>query len=121
MKGAYDHFMQKEIHEQPESLAQTLMGRIKLSAPKSRRSFRSNSSGSDSDCSDSGMSTNSDSPNNRLGTKVRPRARPKLRYGSPALCAVAPLHVPSQQRCLYCGHVDPQPRLEHVGDGVNYV
>ena len=76
MKGAYDHFMQKEIHEQPESLAQTLMGRIKLSAPKSRRSFRSNSSGSvgsDSDCSDSGMSTNSDSPNNRLGTKVRPK------------------------------------------------
>jgi hypothetical protein len=73
MKGAYDHFMQKEIHEQPESLAQTLMGRIKLIA-KTRRSFRSNSSGSvgsDSDCSDSGMSCNSDSPNNGLGCKVR--------------------------------------------------
>jgi hypothetical protein len=73
MKGAYDHFMQKEIHEQPESLAQTLMGRIKLIA-KTRRSFRSNSTGSvsDSDCSDSGMSCNSDGPNNLLGCKVRP-------------------------------------------------
>jgi glucosamine 6-phosphate synthetase-like amidotransferase/phosphosugar isomerase protein len=68
MKGAYDHFMQKEIHEQPESLAQTLMGRIKV---KARRSFRSDSgSVSDSDCSDSGMSSNSDSPNNMLGCKV---------------------------------------------------
>ena len=77
MKGAYDHFMQKEIHEQPESLAQTLMGRIKLSASKTRRSFRSNSANSvsDSECSDSGMSCNSDSPNNRLGAKVRPRPR----------------------------------------------
>lgn len=28
MKGNYDHFMQKEIHEQPESITQTLMGRI---------------------------------------------------------------------------------------------
>jgi glucosamine 6-phosphate synthetase-like amidotransferase/phosphosugar isomerase protein len=37
MKGSYDHFMQKEIHEQPESLAQTLMGRIKVRTR--RRSF----------------------------------------------------------------------------------
>ena len=69
MKGAYDHFMQKEIHEQPESLAQTLMGRIK--PKKAARSMRSHSGSlSDSDCSDSGMSSNSDSPNNLLGTKV---------------------------------------------------
>lgn len=27
MKGSYDHFMQKEIHEQPESIASTLKGR----------------------------------------------------------------------------------------------
>ena len=38
MKGAYDHFMQKELHEQPESLAQTLMGRIK---PKKARGLQS--------------------------------------------------------------------------------
>ena len=28
MKGGYDHFMQKEIHEQPETLARTMQGRI---------------------------------------------------------------------------------------------
>ncbi|CAI5978299.1 unnamed protein product [Closterium sp. NIES-65] len=28
MKGSYDHFMQKEIHEQPESLTMTLRGRL---------------------------------------------------------------------------------------------
>mmetsp|Transcript_40387 Transcript_40387/g.48975 ORF Transcript_40387/g.48975 Transcript_40387/m.48975 type:complete len:723 (-) Transcript_40387:237-2405(-) len=28
MKGEYDHFMQKEIHEQPESLTQTMRGRL---------------------------------------------------------------------------------------------
>ena len=31
MKGSYDHFMQKEIHEQPESVTQTMRGRISLS------------------------------------------------------------------------------------------
>eukprot|EP00884_Botryococcus_braunii_P022432 jgi/Botrbrau1/8873/Bobra.50_2s0029.1 len=30
MKGGYDHFMQKEIHEQPESLFQTMQGRVKF-------------------------------------------------------------------------------------------
>ncbi|KAK9819951.1 hypothetical protein WJX72_004305 [[Myrmecia] bisecta] len=30
MKGGYDHFMQKEIHEQPESLLQTMRGRVKF-------------------------------------------------------------------------------------------
>ncbi|CAI7859314.1 unnamed protein product, partial [Closterium sp. NIES-53] len=28
MKGSYDHFMQKEIHEQPDSLTMTLRGRL---------------------------------------------------------------------------------------------
>ena len=28
MKGGYNHFMQKEIHEQPETLARTMQGRI---------------------------------------------------------------------------------------------
>lgn len=28
MKGGYEHFMQKEIHEQPETLARTMQGRI---------------------------------------------------------------------------------------------
>ena len=31
MKGAFDHFMQKEIHEQPEAIMQTLLGRISMS------------------------------------------------------------------------------------------
>lgn len=30
MKGGYDHFMQKEIHEQPESLFQTMQGRVRF-------------------------------------------------------------------------------------------
>ena len=30
MKGGYDHFMQKEIHEQPEALVETMRGRIML-------------------------------------------------------------------------------------------
>lgn len=33
MKGGYDHFMQKEIHEQPESVLQTMRGRVAF-APK---------------------------------------------------------------------------------------
>jgi glucosamine--fructose-6-phosphate aminotransferase (isomerizing) len=28
-KGSYDHFMQKEIHEQPHSLTTTMRGRLK--------------------------------------------------------------------------------------------
>lgn len=30
MKGGYDHFMQKEIHEQPDSLLQTMRGRVQF-------------------------------------------------------------------------------------------
>ena len=30
MKGGYDHFMQKEIHEQPDSILQTMRGRVKV-------------------------------------------------------------------------------------------
>lgn len=33
MKGSYPHFMLKEIHEQPESLTQTMRGRVLKSAP----------------------------------------------------------------------------------------
>ena len=29
MKGKYDHFMQKEIFEQPESIHTTMLGRVK--------------------------------------------------------------------------------------------
>lgn len=32
MKGGFDHFMQKEIHEQPESVLQTMRGRVKFSS-----------------------------------------------------------------------------------------
>jgi glucosamine--fructose-6-phosphate aminotransferase (isomerizing) len=28
MKGSYDHFMQKEIYEQPESVVNTMRGRL---------------------------------------------------------------------------------------------
>ena len=40
MKGGYDHYMQKEIHEQPESILQTMRGRVKFSrvVPKVGRS-----------------------------------------------------------------------------------
>ena len=30
MKGGYDHYMQKEIFEQPDTIAQTMQGRVKL-------------------------------------------------------------------------------------------
>ncbi|GBF90739.1 hypothetical protein Rsub_03040 [Raphidocelis subcapitata] len=33
MKGGYDHFMQKEIHEQPEALLQTMRGRVMFRRP----------------------------------------------------------------------------------------
>ncbi|KAF5827968.1 hypothetical protein DUNSADRAFT_18444 [Dunaliella salina] len=33
MKGGADHFMQKEIHEQPESLLQTMRGRVQFQRP----------------------------------------------------------------------------------------
>ena len=31
MKGGYQHYMQKEIHEQPESIQQTMRGRVNFS------------------------------------------------------------------------------------------
>mmetsp|Transcript_13690 Transcript_13690/g.41356 ORF Transcript_13690/g.41356 Transcript_13690/m.41356 type:complete len:690 (-) Transcript_13690:776-2845(-) len=37
MKGKFDHFMQKEIHEQPESVAQTMMGRVASAEDDSAR------------------------------------------------------------------------------------
>ncbi|KAI8470318.1 MAG: glucosamine--fructose-6-phosphate aminotransferase [Monoraphidium minutum] len=33
MKGGYDHYMQKEIHEQPEALLQTMRGRVMFRRP----------------------------------------------------------------------------------------
>jgi glucosamine 6-phosphate synthetase-like amidotransferase/phosphosugar isomerase protein len=30
MKNGFDHFMQKEIHEQPESLQSTMRGRVQF-------------------------------------------------------------------------------------------
>lgn len=33
MKGGYDHYMQKEIHEQPDSLLQTMRGRVQFMRP----------------------------------------------------------------------------------------
>ena len=32
MKGGYDHFMGKEIHEQPDSILQTMRGRVSFAA-----------------------------------------------------------------------------------------
>ena len=32
MKGGYNHFMQKEIHEQPESITETMRGRVKFNS-----------------------------------------------------------------------------------------
>ena len=34
MKGGYDHYMQKEIHEQPDSIQQTMRGRVDFQASK---------------------------------------------------------------------------------------
>ena len=34
MKGGYDHYMQKEIHEQPDSIQQTMRGRVEFQASK---------------------------------------------------------------------------------------
>ena len=32
MKGGFDHFMAKEIHEQPDSILQTMRGRVAFRA-----------------------------------------------------------------------------------------
>jgi glucosamine 6-phosphate synthetase-like amidotransferase/phosphosugar isomerase protein len=34
MKGKFDHFMQKEIYEQPESVVNTMRGRINFDTDK---------------------------------------------------------------------------------------
>lgn len=36
-QGGYDHYMQKEIHEQPESILQTMRGRVRFDQPAVRR------------------------------------------------------------------------------------
>jgi glucosamine--fructose-6-phosphate aminotransferase (isomerizing) len=30
LQGGYDHYMQKEIHEQPESIVQSMRGRVNI-------------------------------------------------------------------------------------------
>jgi len=35
MKGGYDHFMKKEIHEQPDSIVQSYRGRVQFTPPES--------------------------------------------------------------------------------------
>ncbi len=37
MKGGYEHYMQKEIHEQPESVLQTMRGRVKFDQTQKAR------------------------------------------------------------------------------------
>ena len=44
MKGGYDHFMQKEIHEQPESILQTMRGRVKFASKTEQVSMQTASS-----------------------------------------------------------------------------
>ena len=39
-KGGYEHFMLKEIHEQPESLSQSIAGRVDRARPDPRRGAR---------------------------------------------------------------------------------
>ena len=41
MKGGFDHFMQKEIHEQPDSILQTMRGRVKFSSADLVRAYTS--------------------------------------------------------------------------------
>jgi glucosamine--fructose-6-phosphate aminotransferase (isomerizing) len=41
LQGGYDHFMQKEIHEQPESIQQTMRGRVKLAKSAAVDPYRS--------------------------------------------------------------------------------
>ena len=36
MKGGYDHFMKKEIHEQPDSVQQTMSGRVRFQRTSSK-------------------------------------------------------------------------------------
>ena len=36
MKGGYNHYMQKEIHEQPESIVQTMRGRLNFNTASPR-------------------------------------------------------------------------------------
>ena len=36
MKGGYEHFMQKEIHEQPDSILQTMRGRVRFQRASSK-------------------------------------------------------------------------------------
>lgn len=40
MKGGYDYYMQKEIHEQPESILQTMRGRVQFQRPAVGNPYR---------------------------------------------------------------------------------
>lgn len=40
MKGGYDHYMQKEIHEQPESIQQTMRGRVDFQSATDKASSK---------------------------------------------------------------------------------
>jgi glucosamine 6-phosphate synthetase-like amidotransferase/phosphosugar isomerase protein len=46
MKGGFDHYMQKEIHEQPESLLQTMRGRVQFQRPAVSESVMVNNTSS---------------------------------------------------------------------------
>lgn len=41
MKGGYDHYMQKEINEQPDSVLQTMRGRVKFDREPKVRTYSS--------------------------------------------------------------------------------
>ncbi len=40
MKGGYDHYMQKEIHEQPDSIQQTMRGRVDFQSAADKASSK---------------------------------------------------------------------------------
>ena len=44
MKGGYDHYMQKEIHEQPESIQQTMRGRVDFQSASDKASSKASHS-----------------------------------------------------------------------------
>ncbi len=45
MKGGYDHYMQKEIHEQPDSIQQTMRGRVDFQSAADKASSKVSHSG----------------------------------------------------------------------------
>ena len=83
-KGGYEHFMLKEIHEQPEALAQSLTGRV---TPRRARSASRSSTGWPTR---SGRSSGSSSSPAAARTTRRWSARPRSRHwtGLPARATV---------------------------------